>query len=86
MLISQNSIAYPVVFMAVLMASGIFSKVSPTLPVVQLIKQARELSPAFIFASQDTMSNANKTASEIGLDDSRLFPFDRENFVHRIHA
>ena len=73
---SANHVAYPVVLMGVLMAGGVISGCSPTLEYEQFARQAQELMPTFIFATEAAYKSACRAATSISLEPDRVYLFN----------
>ncbi|KAK4496693.1 hypothetical protein PRZ48_012675 [Zasmidium cellare] len=68
--VAGNDIAWPVVFMGVLMAGGIFSGCSPALPEASLRRMVEGLEPKYIVASGEGVEKAGSVAKALGRRDA----------------
>ncbi|KAF2160351.1 hypothetical protein M409DRAFT_29201 [Zasmidium cellare ATCC 36951] len=76
--IAGNDVAWPVVFMGVLMAGGSLSGCSPALPESALQRMADGLEPKHIIASAEAIEKAKNVANTLGRVDEVIL-FDGED-------
>lgn len=81
---STNNLFYPVVFMGVIMAGGIFSGCNPTYSALELAHQIRDSDPAFVLSQGgDAMKTCLDAAKRVGRGhEKRTFVFDDRHFDH----
>ena len=75
LLISANSIFYPIVVMGTLMAGGIYNSANPAYTARELSHQLRDSTPRFLLASESCIQQAIEAAENVGFDRSRIFLF-----------
>ncbi|KAK2786945.1 hypothetical protein FQN53_005891 [Emmonsiellopsis sp. PD_33] len=76
LLFSSNNIFFPVVFMGVIMAGGIFTAANPTLIRRELAYQLKDSGASFMLCNEDQMATGVEAAVDAGLPLSRAFAFD----------
>lgn len=76
LLFSGNSLFFPVVFMGILMAGGIFSGANPSFVPRELAYQLKDTGALFMIAADASMEIAVEAAAEAGLPRSQIFSFD----------
>jgi 4-coumarate--CoA ligase len=83
LLFSGNSIFFPVLFMGVLMAGGIFTGANPSYVARELAHQLRDSDAKFLVTASGSLEVALEAAGTIGLGKNRMFIFDDEPYEGR---
>ncbi|KAI0179207.1 acetyl-CoA synthetase-like protein [Hypoxylon sp. FL1284] len=83
LLFSGNNIFFPVAFMGVLMAGGVFSGANPSFVSRELAYQLKDCGANFMIASDASMEIATEAADQVGLARDRIFSFDATAFDPR---
>lgn len=73
---SGNSVYFPVVFLGILMAGGIFTGANPTFTDRELAYQLSDSGAKFMFAAAGTARISHKAARDAGLPLGNVFMFD----------
>lgn len=78
-----NNLFYPVAFMGVIMAGGIFSGCNPTYSALELAHQIRDSDPRFVLSQGgDAMKTCLEAAKRVGRGhEKRTFVFDDRHFA-----
>ena len=76
LLYAANNIYFPVVFMGVLMAGGIFTGANPGFTYRELEYQMRDADCAFVLASPEKVSVVRRAAKECQVSHERVLAFD----------
>ncbi|KAI1812394.1 acetyl-CoA synthetase-like protein [Poronia punctata] len=76
LLFSGNNLFFPVVFMGVLMAGGIFTGANPSFVPRELAYQLKDSGAYILIAADKSMEIAMEAAAEAGLPKSRVYSFD----------
>ncbi|KAI0390153.1 acetyl-CoA synthetase-like protein [Xylariaceae sp. FL0594] len=76
LLFSGNNLFYPVVFMGVLMAGGIFTGANPSFVARELAYQLQDSGARILIAADASMEIAMAAAQEVGLPRSCVYSFD----------
>lgn len=81
---STNCLFYPVAFMGVIMAGGIFSGCNPTYSALELAHQIKDSDPKFVLSQGgDAMKTCLEAAKKVGSGhEMRTFAFDDRHFGH----
>lgn len=82
MLFSGNNLFFPVIFMGILLAEGIFTGANPTYVARELAHQVRDAGAKFIFTADEngSLETAIEAAKQVGLEKDKLFIFDDAPF------
>jgi AMP-binding enzyme len=80
LLFSGNNIFFPVVFMGILMAGGIFTGANPTYVARELAYQLKDSDAKFLIATDGSLDVALDAISQIGMSKDRVFIFDDAGF------
>jgi 4-coumarate--CoA ligase len=75
MLISTNSIFYPVVVMGTLMAGAIYNSANPAYTAREISHQLKDADPKFVLAAEGCFGRAIEAAQNVGFDSRRIFLF-----------
>ncbi|MBE3041802.1 AMP-binding protein, partial [Candidatus Bathyarchaeota archaeon] len=73
---SGNTIYFPVVFLGILMAGGIFTGANPGFTERELAYQLRDSGASFMFAAASTTETSLKAAKEVSMPMGNVFVFD----------
>jgi 4-coumarate--CoA ligase len=76
LLFSGNNLFFPVVFMGVLMAGGIFTGANPSFVARELAYQLKDSGAYILITADASMEIAMAAAEEAGLPKSRVYSFD----------
>jgi 4-coumarate--CoA ligase len=76
LLFSGNSLFYPVVFVGILMAGGIFSGANPGFVARELAYQLKDSDAKFLICADGSLEAGLEAAESIGLSKDRVFRFD----------
>lgn len=76
LLFSGNTLFFPVVFMGVIMAGGIFTGANPTYVPRELAYQLRDSGAQVLITSEAGMATSLEAAESISLSKDRIFLFD----------
>jgi len=80
LLFSGNSLFFPVVFMGILMAGGIFTGANPGFVARELAYQLKDSDAKFLICSDASLELGVEAAESIGMSKDRIFKFDDELF------
>lgn len=80
LLFSGNDLFYPVVFMGVIMAGGIFTGANPTYVARELAFQLKDSGAKFLLSAESSMETAIEAAKLVGMPIENLFVFDSAVF------
>lgn len=80
LLFSGNNIWFPVVFVGVLMAGGIFTGANPGYVARELAYQLKDSGAKFLFCADASLELGVEAAESIGMSKDRIFRFDDEVF------
>lgn len=80
LLFSGNSIFFPVVFMGILMAGGVFSGANPGYVARELAYQLKDSGATFLICADASLEMGIDAAESIGMGKDRIFKFDEELF------
>ena len=75
MLFSPNDIFFPVIFMGVIMAGGIFTGANPAYVARELIHQLRVSEPRFLLCAPGSLETGLKAASQVSLPQDHVYVF-----------
>lgn len=78
LLFSGNNLFFPVVFMGVIMAGGIFTGANPSFVSRELAYQLKDSDSKFLICADESLDIGLEAASMIGMERSRIFIFDHE--------
>jgi 4-coumarate--CoA ligase len=76
LLFSGNNLFYPVVFMGILMAGGIFSGANPGYVTRELAYQLKDSDAKFLICADGSLESGVEAARSIGMSKDRVFRFD----------
>ncbi|KAK8095623.1 AMP-binding enzyme [Apiospora kogelbergensis] len=76
LLFSGNNLFFPVVFMGILMAGGVFTGANPSFVARELAYQLQDSGASFLIAADASIPIALEAAQQAGLPKSRCFSFD----------
>ena len=76
LLFSGNNLAFPVVFMGVVMAGGIFTGANPGYVARELAHQLKDSEATYLLCSSASLHTGIDAASQINFPKSRIFVFD----------
>ncbi|PGH14495.1 hypothetical protein AJ79_02988 [Helicocarpus griseus UAMH5409] len=76
LLYSGNNIFFPVVFMGVIMAGGIFTAANPTFTRRELAYQLKDSGATFLLCNESQVTTGVEAAGDAGIPLSRVFIFD----------
>lgn len=78
LLFSGNFLFFPVLFMGVLLAEGVFTGANPTYVARELAHQLRDSGATFLITADDggSLETAIDAAAQVGLPKERIFIFD----------
>ena len=76
LLFSGNNVFYPVVFIGILMAGGIFSGCNPSSVARELAYQLRDSGSTFLLCADESLEMGIEAAESIGMGKDRIFSFD----------
>ncbi|KAF4919838.1 4-coumarate--CoA ligase-like 7 [Colletotrichum viniferum] len=76
LLFSGNNLLFPVIFMGVLMAGGIFTGANPTFVPRELAYQLKDSGAVFMVAAEGSLDTALAAAKEVQMPASNVFVFD----------
>ncbi|KAJ0307073.1 hypothetical protein COL5a_003233 [Colletotrichum fioriniae] len=76
LLFSGNNLFFPVVFLGVLMAGGIFTGANPTFVPRELAYQLKDSGATFMVAAEGSLDTALEAAKEVSMPASNVFVFD----------
>lgn len=80
LLFSGNNLFFPVVFMGIVMAGGIFTGANPTYVARELAFQLKDSDAKFLIAADGSLDVAIDAISQIGMSKDRVFIFDDAAF------
>ena len=78
LLYSGNNIYFPVVFMGIVMAGGVFTGANPTYVAREVAYQLKDSGAKFFLANRGSLNIALEAAEEAGLSKENLFVFDAD--------
>lgn len=76
LLFAGNDIYFPVIFMGVIMAGGIFTGASPAFGPAELAYQLRDSGALFAIVQKSSLTVALEAASKVGLPVNQIYSFD----------
>lgn len=76
LLFSGNDLFYPVVFMGIIMAGGIFTGANPTYVARELAFQLQDSGATYLICASNSLDTGLEAAKQAGLDLDRIFVFD----------
>ncbi|KAI8278998.1 4-coumarate--CoA ligase-like 7 [Colletotrichum sp. SAR11_240] len=76
LLFSGNNLFFPVIFIGVLMAGGIFTGANPTFVPRELAYQLKDSGAVFMVAAEGSLDTALAAAKEVQMPTSNVFVFD----------
>ena len=76
LLFSGNNIFFPVVFMGIIMAGGIFTGANPTYVARELAYQLQDSGATYLLCARSSLDTGLAAAKEAGLPQSSVFVFD----------
>ncbi|KAF4837253.1 4-coumarate--CoA ligase-like 7 [Colletotrichum tropicale] len=76
LLFSGNNLFFPVIFIGVLMAGGIFTGANPTFVPRELAYQLKDSGAVFMIAAEGSLDTALAAAKEVQMPASNVFVFD----------
>jgi len=80
LLFSGNNLFFPVVFMGILMAGGIFTGANPIYVARELAYQLKDSDAKFLIAADGSLDVTLDAISQIGMSKDRVFIFDDAGF------
>ncbi|RDW77504.1 hypothetical protein BP6252_05557 [Coleophoma cylindrospora] len=80
LLFSGNNLFYPVAFMGVLMAGGIFTGANPGFVVRELAYQLKDADAKFLICADASLEIGIEAATSVGMGKDRVFLFDDKLF------
>jgi len=80
---SSNNLAFPVAFMGIIMAGGIFTAANPTFVPRELAYQLKDSGAKYMFAAEGSLDTAVQAAKEAGLPADRVRWFDADMFFEK---
>lgn len=80
LLFSGNNLWYPVVFMGILMAGGIFTGANPGYVARELAYQLKDSEATFLICANENLDLGIEAAESIRMSKSQIFTFDDEVF------
>lgn len=80
LIFSPSSIVFPVGFMGIVMAGGVFTGANPGFTARELLYQIRDSGATFILAADKVVDTAVQAATEAGLARSKIFTLDTTIF------
>jgi 4-coumarate--CoA ligase len=80
LLFSGNNLFFPVAFMGILMAGGIFTGANPTYVARELAYQLKDSEAKFLITADGSLDVALDAISQIGMSKDRVFIFDDAGF------
>ena len=75
---SGNNLGFPVAFMGILMAGGIFTAANPTFVSRELANQLRDSEAAYVLCAEASLDTVVEAAKAIGLTKDRIMYFDTD--------
>jgi 4-coumarate--CoA ligase len=78
LLFSGNSLFFPVVFVGILMAGGVFTGANPGFVARELAYQLKDSDAKFLICADGSLELGIEAAQSIGLSKDRIFRFDDE--------
>jgi long-subunit acyl-CoA synthetase (AMP-forming) len=75
---SENNIFYPIVFMGIIMAGGIFTGTNPSYLQAELAHQLRDSGAKFMFCNERQLETGLQAAETVGMGHDHVFVFDDE--------
>jgi 4-coumarate--CoA ligase len=75
---SENNIFYPIVFMGIIMAEGIFTGTNPTFLQAELAYQLRDSGAKFMFCNENQLETGLKAADMVGMAYDHILVFNGE--------
>ncbi|KAL2065886.1 hypothetical protein VTL71DRAFT_3556 [Oculimacula yallundae] len=76
LLFSGNNILFPVVFMGILMAGGVFTGANPGYVARELAYQLKDSEARFLICADSSLELGTEAAESIGMGEDRVFAFD----------
>ncbi|XHG06992.1 hypothetical protein AWENTII_010162 [Aspergillus wentii] len=83
LLFSGNDLFFPVVFMGVIMAGGIFSGANPTFVARELAYQLQDSGSTYLICADTSLDTGIEAARMAGIEQDRVFVFNNEIFDGR---
>lgn len=80
LLFSGNDLFYPVVFMGVIMAGGVFTGANPTFVARELAFQLKDSGAKFLLSAESSMDTAIEAAELVGIPVENVFLFSSAVF------
>ena len=80
LLFSGNNLFFPVVFMGVVMAGGVFTGANPGFVARELAYQLKDSEAKFLVCGDASLQMAIEAAQSIGMEKDRIFRFDETLF------
>jgi 4-coumarate--CoA ligase len=77
---SGNNLFFPVLFMGILMAGGVFTGANPSFVARELEYQLRDSEARFLIAADESLEVAVEAAAAAGVGKERVFIFDDRGF------
>jgi 4-coumarate--CoA ligase len=76
LLFSSNNLFFPVAFLGILMAGGIFTGANPSFVARELAYQLKDSDATFLFCADSSLEMGIEAAQSIGMSKDRIFVFD----------
>lgn len=88
LLFSGNNLFFPVVFMGILFAEGIFTGANPTYVARELAHQVRDSGAKFLITADEkgSLETAIEAAAQVGMSKDQIFIFDDALFEGNGHS
>lgn len=83
LLFSGNNLFFPVAFLGIVMAGGIFTGANPGFVARELAYQLKDSDAAFLLCTDSSLELGIEAAGSIGMGRERIFRFDDELFEGR---
>lgn len=83
LLFSGNNLFFPVAFLGIVMAGGIFTGANPGFVARELAYQLKDSDAKFLFCTDSSLELGVEAAESIGMGKERIFRFDDELFEGR---
>lgn len=82
LLFSGNNVFFPVVFMGILMAGGVFTGANPGFVERELAYQLQDSGATFLICAEGSLELGIAAAASIGMSKERVFGFDDEGIFN----
>lgn len=78
LLFSGNHLGFPIAFMGIIMAGGIFTAANPTFTARELANQLKDSGASYLFCTEDSLAAGLEAAGTAGLGKDRVRWFDAD--------